>query len=206
MVVASTNFSAPVEGVLLQNSSTKLLINNLEIGTATLYITENNVVWGGGAAASGGPSPPVSILYPNISLHAVQREPSPALYLVLNYELRLPNVPTGTGDSNEAQNDNEDEEFDADDQPITQIRFIPENENDLQLMFSAMCQGQALHPDPQDESEDDPYMNLDDDDEEFEDAQENDSSDEAAGRMQQLRIENLNGSTHYEDCEDVENE
>ncbi|CAK1549362.1 unnamed protein product [Leptosia nina] len=204
MVVVSPNFTAPVEGILLQSPATKLLINDFEVGTATLYITENNVVWGGGSAATGGASPTISLLYPDISLHAIQREPSPALYMVVNYELRLPNQPAGAGDTNE----NEDDDFDVDDQPITQLRFVPENENDLQGLFSAMSQGQALHPDPQDEIEDDPYMDGEDfdEEEEFEDAQESSHPDEAASRLQQLRIENTNGNAQYHDCEDVENE
>lgn len=40
MVVVSSTFNAPVEGVLLQSPSTKLLVNDQELGTATLYITE----------------------------------------------------------------------------------------------------------------------------------------------------------------------
>lgn len=40
MVVASSTFSVPAEGVLFQTPSTKLLVNDQELGTATLYITE----------------------------------------------------------------------------------------------------------------------------------------------------------------------
>ncbi|XP_045507781.1 methylosome subunit pICln [Colias croceus] len=209
MVVVSSTFSVPVEGIILQTPSTKLFINDQEIGTATLYITENNVLWGGGVGASGGHSPSISLLYPSISLHAIQREPSPALYMVLNYELRLPQNQSGGGDTSDSQND--DEEFDADDQPITQLRFIPANEHDLQPMYSAMSQGQALHPDPQDVDDEDPYMDgedFDEGEEEFEDAEESEGSPEEAARsqLQQLRIENTNGTSNYHDCEDMDNE
>lgn len=43
MVVVSSTFSMPVEGVLLQTPSTKLFVNDQELGTATLYITEKLV-------------------------------------------------------------------------------------------------------------------------------------------------------------------
>ncbi|XP_013199204.1 methylosome subunit pICln [Amyelois transitella] len=205
MVVVSSTFSQPLEGILFQSPGTKLLVNDQELGTATLYITESNVIWGGGVRPSGGPAPTISLLYPSISLHAVQREPSPALYMVLNYELRVPEFTqqSGSGDANE---DDDDEEFDADDQPITQLRFIPQNEGDLQAMYSAMSEGQSLHPDPADEvDEDDPYMDgeeFDEGEDEFEDAMESENNPEdAAARMRQLRIENSNGA-HYEDAED----
>ncbi|XP_023938309.2 methylosome subunit pICln [Bicyclus anynana] len=209
MVVLSSSFAAPVEGVLYESPLTKLLVNNQELGTATLYITENNVVWGGGVGATGGNSPTISLLYPTISLHAVQREPSPALYMVLNYELRLPELTQqGGGDAQNDEDDDEDDDFDADTHPITQLRFIPQNEADLNPMYSAMSQGQGLHPDPADEVDDeDPYMDgeeFDDADEEFEDAEEsNGAPDEAAARLRQLRLENANGP-HYEDYEDAE--
>lgn len=44
-------------------------------------------------------------------------------------------------------------------------RFIPQNESDLNPMYSAMSQGQALHPDPTDEVDDENYMDGEDFDE-----------------------------------------
>ncbi|CAG5059948.1 unnamed protein product [Parnassius apollo] len=200
MVVVSPSFSVPLEGIIMQSPSTKLLVNDQELGTATLYITQNNVVWGGGVGSNGGPSPTISLLYPSISLHAIQREPSPALYMVLNYELRLPELSQQTNDAGD-----EDDDFDVDDQPITQLRFIPQNEGDLQAMYSAMSQGQSLHPDPADEVDDeDPYLDgeeFDEGEEEFEDAEEVEAS--PAERMRQLRLDASNGA-HYQDCEDAE--
>ncbi|CAH0403641.1 unnamed protein product [Chilo suppressalis] len=204
MVVVSSNFSAPVEGILLETPSTKLLVNDQELGTATLYITENNVVWGGGVRPTGGLAPTISLLYPSISLHAVQRDPSPALYMVLNYELRLPELTgqSGGGDSNSQ----DDDDFDAEDQPITQLRFVPQSESELQAMYSAMSQGQSLHPDPADEVDDeDNYLDgeeFDDGEEEFEDAEES-GGDDAAARLRQLRLDH-NGAQHYHDAEDEE--
>ncbi|CAH2062021.1 unnamed protein product, partial [Iphiclides podalirius] len=201
MVVVSPPFSVPAEGIIMQSPSTKLLVNDQELGTATLYITQNNVVWGGGVGSNGGPSPTISLLYPSISLHAVQKEPSPALYMVLNYELRLPELTQSSGDAGE----DDDDDFDADDQPITQLRFIPQNEADLSAMYAAMSQGQSLHPDPADEVDDeDPYLDgeeFDEGEEEFEDAEEIEAA--PADRLRQLRLDNSNGA-HYQDCEDAD--
>ncbi|XP_052748007.1 methylosome subunit pICln isoform X1 [Galleria mellonella] len=212
MVVVSSTFSQPVEGILLQTPSTKLFVNDQELGTATLYITESNVVWGGGVRPSGVAAPAISLLYPSISLHAVQRDPSPALYMVLNYELRIPELAqpaTGGGDTNE----DDDDEFDADDQPITQLRFVPQSEGDLQAMYSAMSQGQALHPDPTDEvDEDDPYMDgeeFDECEEQFEDAMDSSgapagSEEEAAARLRHLHLDRTNGTHPADEEEDAD--
>lgn len=43
--------------------------------------------------------------------------------------------------------ENEDEEGDT---PMTEMSFVPDDTNNLEAMFEAMNQCQALHPDPQD--------------------------------------------------------
>ncbi|GBP06416.1 Methylosome subunit pICln [Eumeta japonica] len=156
-----------------------------------------NVVWGGGVTSSGTAVPTISLLYPNISLHAVQRLPTPALYMILNYDLRVP----GLNSEQSGQDDDIDDDFDPEETPITQLRFVPQNEADLQTMYSAMSQGQSLHPDAADVEEDEPYMDGEEFDEhisgddEFEDAEESESAagDDAAARLRQLRLENANG-------------
>ncbi|KAI5639586.1 regulator of volume decrease after cellular swelling domain-containing protein [Phthorimaea operculella] len=160
MVVVSPNFSAPEEGVLCHAPCTKMLVNGHELGTGSLFITENNVVWGGGVSPSGAALSTISMLYPTISMHAVQREPSSSLVVFVNFDLRLPELPQGgAGDADE----DEDDEFDPDDQPVTELRFIPQNESDISAMYAAMCQGQALHPDPADTDDDaDHYMDGED--------------------------------------------
>ncbi|XP_022828538.1 methylosome subunit pICln [Spodoptera litura] len=205
MVVVSPSFSVPAEGILMQLPSVNLIVNNdVDLGTATLYITEHNVVWGGGVGRQGGPSPTVTLMYPNISLHAIQRDPGPGLILVINHELSLPEMTQqGAGDAPV----DDDDEYDADEEPMTKLRFVPQNDNDLEAMFVAMNQGQSLHPDPADEidEDEDPYMDgeeFDEGEDEFEDAEEsNMSAEDAAARLRQMRLENVNG-TH----EQVNNE
>nr|XP_060460381.1 methylosome subunit pICln [Panthera onca] len=51
----------------------------------------------------------------------------------------------------------EEEEDDSDDdvEPIAEFRFVPNDKSALEAMFTAMCECQALHPDPEDEDSDD---------------------------------------------------
>lgn len=49
--------------------------------------------------------------------------------------------------SSDTSSENEDDDEDT---PITEMRFAPDNTNNLELMFQAMNACQALHPDPQD--------------------------------------------------------
>ncbi|KAK7833355.1 hypothetical protein U0070_017354 [Myodes glareolus] len=49
----------------------------------------------------------------------------------------------------------DEEDGDEDVEPITEFRFVPSDKSTLESMFTAMCECQALHPDPEDEDSDD---------------------------------------------------
>ncbi|NXI54893.1 ICLN protein, partial [Chloroceryle aenea] len=51
----------------------------------------------------------------------------------------------------------EEEDSDDDTEPIAEFRFVPSDKSALEAMFSAMCECQALHPDPDDEDSDNDY-------------------------------------------------
>lgn len=57
----------------------------------------------------------------------------------------LTDMPLPLSPDNSSENEDDDE-----DTPITEMRFAPDNTNNLELMFQAMNACQALHPDPQD--------------------------------------------------------
>lgn len=59
--------------------------------------------------------------------------------------IRLIDMPLLLSPDNSSENEDDDE-----DTPITEMRFAPDNTNNLELMFQAMNACQALHPDPQD--------------------------------------------------------
>ncbi|MBZ3878225.1 Methylosome subunit pICln [Sciurus carolinensis] len=44
---------------------------------------------------------------------------------------------------------------DDDVEPITEFRFVPSDKSALEALFTATCECQALHPDPEDEDSDD---------------------------------------------------
>uniref|UniRef100_A0A8C5P8C8 Methylosome subunit pICln n=1 Tax=Leptobrachium leishanense TaxID=445787 RepID=A0A8C5P8C8_9ANUR len=96
-----------------------------------------------------------SLEYPSVSLHAISRDttayPQEHLYVMVNSKL----VENEVEDSN--MSNEEEEESDDDEEPITEIRFVPAEKSDLGEMFSAMCDCQALHPDPEDDDSDDDF-------------------------------------------------
>lgn len=64
------------------------------------------------------------------------------LYTFLMFYIDVPLSPASDSGS--------DNEFEDVDTPITEMRFAPDNTNNLETMFQAMNQCQVLHPDPQD--------------------------------------------------------
>ncbi|KAM5179930.1 methylosome subunit pICln [Mantella aurantiaca] len=147
------SFPPPGEGVRRLQTGTEAVMSGEKLGRGTLYIAESRLSW---LNASGLG---FSLEYPSISLHAISRDtaayPEEHLYVMVNAKL-------GDNDESEAkmkdeENEDESDEDDDDEEPITEIRFIPEDKADLGEMFSAMCDCQALHPDPEDDDSDDDF-------------------------------------------------
>uniref|UniRef100_A0A9L0RRB2 Methylosome subunit pICln n=1 Tax=Equus caballus TaxID=9796 RepID=A0A9L0RRB2_HORSE len=92
-----------------------------------------------------------SLEYPTISLHAVSRDlnayPREHLYVMVNAQFEE--------ESKESVADEEEDDSDDDVEPIAEFRFVPNDKSALEAMFTAMCECQALHPDPEDEDSDD---------------------------------------------------
>ncbi|XP_077299857.1 chloride nucleotide-sensitive channel icln isoform X2 [Arctopsyche grandis] len=149
----------PTAGVLLEQPLTTAYLNQTSLGQGTLYITDKVLTWYEDTKKLG-----FSLEYPNISLHAIRREPIPSLYMMIDCKLELPGLappeqsPAERDDSGEESDENPDE-----DQPLTELMFAPTDQDMLSNMFSAMNECQALHPDPNDSF-------SDDDDDIYEDA------------------------------------
>ncbi|MBZ3869467.1 Methylosome subunit pICln [Sciurus carolinensis] len=58
-------------------------------------------------------------------------------------------------ESKESLAEEEEEDSDDDVETITEFRFVPSDKSALGALFTAMCECQALHPDPEDEDSDD---------------------------------------------------
>ncbi|XP_036441483.1 methylosome subunit pICln isoform X2 [Colossoma macropomum] len=142
----------PNEGVRHQQAETAAVLDGKELGTGTLYVAESRLSWFNGSGMG------FSLEYPSISLHAISRDlsayPREHLYVMVNKKL---------DDENEAEmqerapDDEEESDDDSEDGVITEVRFVPGDKAALESMFSAMCDCQALHPDPEDAESDDDF-------------------------------------------------
>ncbi|KAK0086779.1 hypothetical protein PV325_011205 [Microctonus aethiopoides] len=168
MVVLS-NFLAPQEGIRHEEQNTTVYISDREVGKGTLYVTESVLSWVNSTTQQG-----FSLDYSHISLHAISRDeqvhPRQCLYIMVDSEIDLPNIAGLQNNGNDGTNSG-DEEDDADSETvITEMRFAPDNTNNLDAIFQAMNQCQALHPDPQDsfsDAEEDIYEDAEEDDFEY---------------------------------------
>ncbi|CAB0039925.1 unnamed protein product [Trichogramma brassicae] len=160
-MVVLGEFLTPEEGILHEEKDTTVYVNQKEVGKGTLYITENVLSWVNTDTRQG-----FSLEYPHISIHAISRDerahPRQCLYIMVDAKVHFPeslgldfnndnNRSNNTTGSNDEDDDDDDDDDDEDSEaPITEMRFAPDNTNNLDAMFQAMNQCQALHPDPQD--------------------------------------------------------
>nr|XP_056714713.1 methylosome subunit pICln [Euleptes europaea] len=141
----------PGEGVRLRQPDTEAVLGGKGLGTGSLYVAESRLSWIENSGLG------FSLDYPTISLHAISRDlnnyPWEHLYVMVNakFEEESKEAPMGDGEQEEEE-DSEDEL-----EPISEFRFIPSDKSALEAMFSAMCECQALHPDPEDEDSDNNY-------------------------------------------------
>lgn len=150
------NLRPPTEGVRHEQAETTAVMGGQKLGCGTLYVAETQLSWFDGAGLG------FSLEYPAIGLHAISRDvsayPQEHLYVMVNGKV---------GDENEAEmaekaadeegDDDSSSDDDEEDGAITEIRFVPSDKAALESMFSAMCECQALHPDPEDDDSDDDF-------------------------------------------------
>jgi len=164
-MVVLTSFPPPSEGIRHEQPNTSALVENKDLGTGTLYIAESRVSW----VSEEGQG--FSLEYPAISLHAISRDvnafPKECLYLMIDAKLDDPTEKDPSDNSNEDDDDDDDGE---DVSPVTEIRFIPQDNSNLDAMYQTMSQCQTLHPDPNDS-----VSEEDEEEDNFEDAEEDDT-------------------------------
>jgi len=146
----------PSEGVLLQENRTTAYVNTTTLGNGSLIITESCVCW----INENGQG--FTLSYPEISLHAISRDvtsfPHLCLYVMVDAKLNgfaKDDVNGGSGDAAE-DSDEDDDESDS----ITEVRFVAEKADSLDVMYQALSDGNILHPDA-----DDSFSDEEDDDE-----------------------------------------
>ncbi|XP_058042535.1 methylosome subunit pICln isoform X4 [Ahaetulla prasina] len=138
----------PSEGIRLRQPETEAVLAGRGLGTGSLYIAESRLSW----IADSGLG--FSLDYPIISLHAISRDlntyPWEHLYVMVNAKFEEESRENPIPEEGEEESDDEFE-------PISEFRFVPSDKSALEAMFTAMCECQALHPDPEDEDSDSNY-------------------------------------------------
>uniref|UniRef100_A0A8P0TBM6 Methylosome subunit pICln n=2 Tax=Canis lupus familiaris TaxID=9615 RepID=A0A8P0TBM6_CANLF len=123
---------------------TEAVLKGKGLGTGTLCTAESRLSWLDGSGLG------FSLEYPTISLHEVSRDlnayPREHLHVMVNAKF---------GEESKESVAEEEEDSDDDVEPIAEFRFVPSDKSALEAMFTAMCECQALHPDPEDEDSDD---------------------------------------------------
>uniref|UniRef100_A0A3Q4HSR1 Methylosome subunit pICln n=1 Tax=Neolamprologus brichardi TaxID=32507 RepID=A0A3Q4HSR1_NEOBR len=141
-MVLLNNLHPPTEGVRHEQAETTAVMDGQRLGCGTLYVAETRLSWFDSSGLG------FSLEYPSIGLHAISRDvstyPQEHLYVMVNAD-----------DDDDGSSDGGDD--DEDEGPITEIRFVPSDKAALESMFSAMCECQALHPDPEDDDSDNDF-------------------------------------------------
>jgi len=144
----------PEESVAFTADRTQLFLRaDKSEGVGTLYVTTKHLIWQSLDHRVG-----YRMDYPYVLLHAVSRDtssfPHPCLYAQLDDEveeeafrsasMRQPAVQAAAAAAN--GEDDEDEEADEP-QPISDLRFVPENAGILDALYRAVSECAALNPD-----------------------------------------------------------
>ncbi|KAJ6647929.1 Methylosome subunit pICln [Pseudolycoriella hygida] len=158
MVVISP-ITIPEDGRVYESSNVQLKIDDTQLSTGSLYITNNFLLWQGDGRNDG-----ISIPWTRISLHAISIDPVKCVYFILDYRLLWPNVVehrNGNSNGNSSENDDEVDEgnYEDDDEEMTQMWLIPCDAEEVDKIYNAMIQCQILNPDPNDSlSEEEEFM------------------------------------------------
>ncbi|XP_046852778.1 methylosome subunit pICln-like [Xenia sp. Carnegie-2017] len=146
-----TTITEPTEGIYLVERNVQAFVGEKCLGKGPLYVSEDYLSWCDALSAKG-----FSLEYPNISLHAVSKDTSH-----FPYECVFCMVEGAFEDELEDREDSENE----DDPPSAEIRFVPDNASSLNDIYTAICDCQVLHPDEQEQLEDEmagyPFENGD---------------------------------------------
>ncbi|XP_055596808.1 methylosome subunit pICln isoform X2 [Uranotaenia lowii] len=156
---------APVEGIIYWASEVKLTIGTSVVEpVGDLYATDSSLIWTCQARNSS-----ISIPWPRVGVQAVSHNPEKCIYLMLDINLVWP------GFYEVAAQQNGDEEGDGDDldeghesggseNEMTEMWLQPPRPEMVDEMYLAFREGQVRNPDPGDISEDEDYMEAEEDD------------------------------------------
>ena len=122
-------------------------------GEGELVITTRHVIWLSSADAEKG----YKVDFPTISLHAISRDlgsfPMPCVYCQLDIEQECMQDYGGGGGDGDAQGAEEDEDTDEP-SGVSEARFVPAAEAELEAIFKVFCDCALLNPSDEEESAD----------------------------------------------------
>lgn len=135
MVTFNQKITEPVEGIVHSETDIKAFIEGKAVGNGTLWITESLITWKNVESGDG-----FEVNYSDLSMHAISRDissfPHECIFCVVE--------PSSQSAMN--RNDNEYDEVDS-----TELRFVPDDKDKLEVMYEAIADCQA---DPEDEMDD----------------------------------------------------
>lgn len=157
----------PVEGVVYSASNVKVKIGYSVIGPiGSLYLTESSLIWSCEEQNSS-----ITIPWPRIGVQAVSSNPEKCIYLMIDinivwpffYEGAQPNRNGDAGDEDEEDEHDEGHESDGSENNMTEMWLRPAEPEIVDEIYLAMRECQTLNPDPGTISEDEDYMEAEED-------------------------------------------
>ena len=128
--MVSHPISPQKEGVVHLEENVTVYFGDVSQGKGTLEINENVIEWKNDTKT-------LKFNYLSISLHAISREttkfPHQCIYCLVDSE------PETTEDNRDPEN------------PVSEVRFVPEDNTSIQPIYDAITTCQELHPDPNEE-------------------------------------------------------
>lgn len=199
-MVFLTSFIPPIGTPGHEEPDTTAYVNDKNVGKGTLYIMPSYLSWLDSDKQQG-----FSIEYDCICLHAISRDqqvhPRQCLYIMVDPpEPPIPPHLNTTVTTRTTLQDVDEDQFPA---PMIEIRFEPDNTNNLDAMFQAMYHCQALNPDPRNscsDAEEDIYEDAEEDDFEYYEA----DAEDAPYILPIEQIETNHNGTETDEPMDVE--
>ena len=127
--------AVPEQGLVHTEPNTKAFVEGRDAGYGTLWVTENVLVWKSSITDEN-----MELTYPSITMHAICRDtnsfPFECIYCMLESSALPP------ADENE-----------QDPVEMTEVRFVPDDKEQLKAIYEAIADCQLMHPDPDEDTD-----------------------------------------------------
>ncbi|EGG15769.1 hypothetical protein DFA_10612 [Cavenderia fasciculata] len=179
------------EETIYQLENVQLVIDTTSLGSGSLIITNRFVKWNNSTQY-------YRFSYFDLGLNAIlsATQDTPAcIYSQYDQIIQL-HHDTKNNNTNGKDDNQEDEEEDEEEEAsqYTELKFIPFDTTKIQEIYDAICKGELLNPDPEEQGEGNFYYGqpLSDDDDDDED-QEEEEYDDQEMEQDQSQYKNDNG-------------